>query len=391
MLEALNEGILSAIVFLLGGILAVLVGRWLRLPLLFTTFLYFWHSALGYFYSSYVLENGGDAFVYYQKARFEFVQADLGTDFVVWLTSFPTSLGFTYWPLAFLYNALGAAGLVFFYAALREVAGPSPTRLTRFLIPLCVLIPSLSFWTSGIGKDSIALLSVGLFLWSVMSLGRRQPGAVFGALIMFMVRPHIAILMVIAVAAGTLFVPRLERGVRLAMLALASAAAAFAVPLALLYAGTGRFASIGEYIGERQEQNLGGGSSIDITSMNPAFRLLSYLYRPLPTDASGVEQLAASLDNLFLIALTGVGLVAMSRAGFVRVIRAYGIPLLYGLACLLLLSQVTANLGLAMRQKWMLVPALMLVFVGAWTMLKEDAASADRKSQRWSGASGAMR
>ena len=28
---------------------------------------------------------------------------------------------------------------------------------------------------------------------------------------------------------------------------------------------------------------MGGGSSVDISAMNPAFRLSSYLYRPLPT------------------------------------------------------------------------------------------------------------
>ena len=113
--------------------------------------------------------------------------------------------------------------------------------------------------------------------------------------------------------------------------------------------------------------------------MNPASRLLSYLYRPLPNEAAGVAQLAASIDNLILVGLTLAALVAMYRAGMVKVFRHYSISLLYGTVSLVLLSQVTANLGLAARQKWMAVPALMLVLVGAWGMAAAEAASKRRQ------------
>ena len=136
---------------------------------------------------------------------------------------------------------------------------------------------------------------------------------------------------------------------------------------------------------------MGGGSSVDITAMNPAFRLLSYLYRPLPTEASGFGQLAESVDNVILIVLTVVGGIAIVRAGPVRVFRTYSIPILYGLACLGVLSQVTANLGLAARQKWMLVPALMLVIIGAWSAMQEKAAPDRTKNRRLSGAPQAVR
>jgi hypothetical protein len=56
-----------------------------------------------------------------------------------------------------------------------------------------------------------------------------------------------------------------------------------------------------------------------------------------------------------------------------------------------LLSQVTANLGLAARQKWMLVPALMLVIVGAWSTRKENAESDRTKFRHLGGAPQAVR
>ena len=58
MFDSGNQFVLSAIVVLLGGVLAVLIGRWLgrRSPVVVA--LYAWHTILGFFYSGYVLTYG---------------------------------------------------------------------------------------------------------------------------------------------------------------------------------------------------------------------------------------------------------------------------------------------------------------------------------------------
>jgi hypothetical protein len=390
--ESANNVAWSAIVLLLGASLCVVSARLIGMRPLTTALLYTWHTGWAIFYGSYVLANGGDAFSYFERARFDFVELSLGTQFIIWLTSFPAGLGLGYWPITFVYNTAGATGLVFFYAALRESSsGASHSRMAKILVLICTLLPSLSFWTSGIGKDSIAFLSVGMFVWAATAFGGRQLVATIAVLIMLPVRPHIAVLMVMSVGVGTLFVADLRATARFGMGAIATAAAVFVVPLALIYTGTARFSSISEFISDRQERNMGGGSSIDITGMNPVLRLFSYLYRPLPNEAAGFSQLAASLDNFMLILLTGIGIIAIVRGGFIRTFRTQSINLLYGLACLGLLSQVTANLGLAARQKWMLVPALMLVIIAAWSARKENAESDRAKFRRLSGAPQAVR
>ena len=380
MFESLNEFVLSAIVVLAGGAAVVLIGRWLGRRPLIVSLIYAWHTLLGFYYSNYVLTHGGDALGYFEKARFGFFQPNFGTEFIIWLTSVATGFGFTYWPVALLYNAAGAIGLVFFYAALEESVADTESVFAKVLVFICVFIPSLSFWTSGIGKDSLSLLSVGIFLWSIKAFSRRQVAAIVAVLIMLPIRPHVAAIMVLSVAAGTLFVTNLRATTKFGMGAISAAAAVFAVPLAVFYSGASRFLTLGEFISDRQEHNTAGGSSIDITGMNPVFRLLSYLFRPLPNEVSGFEQWAAAFDNLVLIALTGIGITAMVRAGVVRVFRNNSIEMIYGVALAALLSQVTANLGLAMRQKWMLVPALMVAFVSAWSMMRR--ASADRSAFR---------
>ena len=70
MFDSSNEFVLSAIVVLLGGVLTLLVGKWLGRPQPVVVLLYLWHTVLGFFYSSYVLTYGGDAWDYYQHAHF---------------------------------------------------------------------------------------------------------------------------------------------------------------------------------------------------------------------------------------------------------------------------------------------------------------------------------
>lgn len=382
---------MNLLVLVGGGVASAIIGRYLGIRPVISLVIYAWHTAFGLYYSNYVLVTGGDAFVYYQRARFDYVDPKPGTDFIVWITSFPVSLGFGYWPITLLYNLAGALGVLFFYRAIVETnVFASKSAFARILAILCVFIPSLSFWTSGLGKDALAFLSVGLFIWSTMKFESRQSAAIAAILIMLPVRPHIAVIMVVAIAIGTVLNSELRKTVRFGVAALATVGAVFAVPFALTYSRTSRFESIAAYIGDRQEQNTGGGSSIDITGMNPVARFLGYVYRPLPNEASGFQQLAASADNLLLVAFTLVGIVGIYRAGTLLMFRRYSIGILYALGCLGLLSQVTANLGLAVRQKWMALPALLLVVVAAWAA-KKDRSAINRNNWRPSGAPQAVR
>ena len=57
---------------------------------------------------------------------------------------------------------------IFFYAALEESRSVAKSQFSRALVLLCCLIPSLSFWTSGIGKDSLAFFPLDPVLANVV-------------------------------------------------------------------------------------------------------------------------------------------------------------------------------------------------------------------------------
>ena len=383
--ETVNGYVLSAVIMLLGGMVAAMFGNWLSIGRVTSVLLYCWHTVFAVAYYLLILSTGGDAIAYYQRAQIDAVSLKAGTDFVIWFTSFPVDWGFSFLATSLLYNVFGALGLLLLFASLKEETDTDDGHGIGALICIgLVLLPSLSFWSSTVGKDSIAFMAVTLFAWSSLHLQRRFAGVLIAVLIMFAVRPHMAVLMIMSVGAGALLQQRLGGAVRMGFGLAAAAAAAIVVPLAIIYVKVDQFTDVSAYVDTRQGQTNEGGSGIDIGGMNPIARVAGYLYRPLPNEAYGFAQLTSSAENIVLMILTAIAVVLIVRVGVLKVFREYSIMLLYSLGALIILSQVTGNLGIAARQKWMAIPALIIVCIGAWASTKRKASTGKRYRLRTS-------
>ena len=330
--------------------------------------LYFWHSFFCFVYLVYVIKNGGDALMYYRSGFNPEVSFSLGTSAVRFLSYICVQFfGLSFLGCSLLFSIFGFVGLVAFDAALREVTFYK-SKTIRFWATLIVFLPSVSFWSSGLGKDSVSFFSTGLALWAALDLRRRWRLLAISVLAMLLVRPHMAGMLVLGLASSYVF----QRGVSLTQRfligAVAVGASAMLVPLGLNYAGVGGQAEAGdliEYIESRQGENLSGGSSVDIASMNIFMKLFTYMFRPMFFDANGAAGLAASLDNIVILALFLIGGWSIVRLRMPVRFNDHNRVFLWvysGLAWLILAS-VTANLGIALRQKWMFVPMLAFLFI----------------------------
>lgn len=70
---------------------------------------------------------------------------------------------------------------------------------------MAVLLPSVSLWSSAIGKDVIAFLSINCALWASLNLRRRVGLMIFAIVSMLLVRPHMAGILVIALSIAMVF------------------------------------------------------------------------------------------------------------------------------------------------------------------------------------------
>lgn len=360
----------AAMMFLAGVRLSIFVSKKFNVSSKRSVFLYCWHTIWCLAYLWYSLNNIADSRSYYVDSLLYSGSALPGTAFVIWFTSIFTQYGGASYLGTFLtYNIFGAIGLIAFYASLRH-ATLNRGRLANRLALLIVLLPSVSFWSSAVGKDSISFMAASIAVWAALDLKGRKSVMMFALTAMLLVRPHMAGIMMIALLMSYVANIRSSLNIKslLGFVVFGTISVAI-IPYAVRYSGVGSldFISLVQFIDLRQTYNLSETAGIDLSSMSIPMQMFTYMFRPLPFEARSVFQLASSLDNVVLLALSFIALFALLKGRKVSAVADRKFLLCYALGSCFILAVTTANLGISVRQKWMFMPMLiflLLSFVG---------------------------
>lgn len=353
------------LLLILGGIVALTVQKSFRLSSRRVLLFYAWHTVWCLVYIWYSSNNISDAAGYYNASKSGVYSFAPGSQFVwSFTTIFVKHMGLSYLGAFLVFNIFGTIGLLAFDGSLR-VATANKARIWRQLATLIVLLPSASFWSSAIGKDAIAFMATGLALWASLDLGRRYRLMIFAVFAMFLVRPHIAGLMVFGLALSAMLQSKTSVFKKTFFVLASLGAAAVLAPFALQYAGIDdvSVAGVTEYMEEREGYNMEGGGAVDLSSMSVPMKIVTYLFRPFPHEARSIPQLAASADNIVLIFVFLVAMLNILRRGSLGRAELNYFALIYSAQALFVLAMTTANLGIAVRQKWMFVPMLLFFFM----------------------------
>lgn len=239
------------------------------------------------------------------------------------------------------------------------------SRQVRLLALIILLLPGLSFWSAAIGKDALTFFAACLAAWASMDLIRRYPGMILAVLVMLVARPHMAAILLIALSATTLISGRGSVMTRVFFLLAIFPTAVYLGIFALNYVGLRdgvNIEIIANFIEERQRLNTEGGLGIDIESMSVPVRVFTYLYRPLFFDGGALLGLVVSIESLILLTLS----MAAAYQWLIRresALPAYSwwFSVIFVLMSWFILGNTTANLGIAMRQKWMFMPMIIIL------------------------------
>jgi hypothetical protein len=311
-----------------------------------------------------------------------------GTDFMRYVTGFmyvviPARVlsGFL------VYAFLSFIGLIFFWRAYRVAI--STTNDIRYL-KWVVLLPSLLYWPSAIGKDAFMVLAAGVASYGAACLLSGRLAAAITALslgvaAMCYVRPHIA-LVVCAGLVVAIFVGRKKVGLGTTIVSIG-----FVLGLGLMvlqasssFFGISNFnqATIAKQLSDVSAQSSEGGSQFTpIIANNPIkfpLAAVTVLYRPLPIEAHSGQELATSIEGLVLIVLT---VKTWKRS--VHAIRTSRDHPYFAYAFVALLVFIFAfsgisNFGILARQRTVIEP-LLLVFL---TLPRKGAADPRRMQSR---------
>lgn len=315
----------------------------------------------------YAQSFGSDAQLYYYDTWQVYgYDSGLNTVFIINAVQFlRATLGGSFFDYFILFQALGFWGILFILRAFDdihiELGQPlfSPFYLILFL-------PGLHYWTSSVGKDGIMFFAAALCTWSAFRIQTRFAAFGAGVVIAVVVRPHIALLMLVALALTLLFARKTSLLMRVALSAVVLAGIASVAGLlegiiyGLNFSDADSMTAILESKSQVSEESGG-----DLSIMGASFpvKLFTLLFRPFFIDANGAFGYVASLENAVLMGVfaililrMGTGLAIARSAMFAR--------FAFFFFCLvtLLLALFNYNVGLGLRQKMMAMPALLVFF-----------------------------
>jgi hypothetical protein len=289
--------------------------------------------------------------------------------------------GSTFFATFLIFTALSFLGVYWFYRAF-EIGFPNGDR-KRYAL-LLFFWPTLVYWPSSLGKDACLVAAIGLATFGVARLLQHRRGGLtitaLGTLAAAMIRPHVAMIIVIALMAALLL--RRSRGDGVGRLT----AKVFAVGLLLvggsvLSSATAEFldlenlgiSSVNEALDTTViRTNQGGSAFTPVRATNPIMYPLSFvtvLYRPFPGEAgSDVDGLLASGAAAALLLLT---LVSFRRiTGAIRNLRSEPF-VMYAFSYMLVfvyVFSVIGNFGILDRQRTQLLPLLFVMLAAPRAM-----------------------
>lgn len=284
----------------------------------------------------------------------------------------------------FLVSAL--LGFLGSYAFLRSVHVALPGWNSRFYAVMIFFLPSFTFWTSALGKDSWMFLFLGgVAYFYARLLDRFAIAPLLGLALCVsaasLVRLHVGLVLIFAIGLAWLFQKKNLRGparflrpvaVGLLLLVFGFGLLKLASSTLVLHQVT-RFAAedVVEYLAKRREAlGEGAGTRIAVQLSEPTvtglvrflpYGMFTYLFRPLLFEAASPLLLLAALESslfLVLIATRWRRLVTAARGAWRNPYLVFCWTAFLGMTAVL---SIQSNFGLIIRQRTQVLPFLLML------------------------------
>lgn len=276
----------------------------------------------------------------------------------------------------FVFSCFSFWGLYLFHRAfVRAVPDGDHWRYAR----LVLLLPSLLFWPSSIGKEAWMCLGLGLVAYAGARLLTGGRGGLVllavGSLMLGMVRPHVAAIAGLAVAIAFL-VRRPAKGAsifapvkKLAVVLVLGIGLVYGVGQLEDFFGVDNFdrEAITSTLDEVARRTGQGGSQFvegPSTDLNPSRfpeAFVNVMFRPYPWQANNAQALVASLESVFLMGILVGGwrriaraVVSVLRQPYVLVSTIYTVLFVYGFSAF-------SNSGVLVRQRVQVLPFVLVL------------------------------
>jgi len=328
------------------------------------------HFMLTIAYIVYSASSRSDSVSYFNKAFYAddaMVFFYTGTKFIAFLAyPFVQILGLSYYAVMLVFSYFGYLAIVAFYLTAVENIKLEPVWNNLSPLELVFLLPNVHFWTSSLGKGSAITFGIGLFAFGLSRINRRIFIALIGAFLIYMIRPHILLAIVVAAMLGLLLTNGGLKGyIKWTLIVIATVLFIYVSGDVLKFTDTDSLdITSSSSLSHRTTELTKASSGIDINNYNFFYKMFTFWFRPLFFDGLGALGFLASFENLTCLFMAGA-IIRGAVKNWSNWNGLFRILLFVFLLGSFILSQVTGNLGIALRQKAQLMPFFFILYCKA--------------------------
>lgn len=341
----------------------------------FFNYIFFYHLFFGIIYFIYIFYDISDAkTIYYKSTVTSFsnfveiydsiIPIALGLNNSILVSKFFYSLfNLTLFSMTILYSLISLSGLLLMYNTVNKYYYQNNHKINQLYFCF-FFFPSIHFWQVSISKDAIVFFGISLFIYSLFNIRKYYIYFLISILLVFAFRPYIVPVFVFF-SFLLLFVDnKINLKVRILLLIIGLISFILLMLVALGYIGISLsnifdinelFKVVRTILTQAYENASRQDAGLDKISMSYYEHYFTYLFYPLDFLNTNLMIAAASIENLilFIYILFLVIIKDLKNINKVQIIF-----LLIFLVLVTVLAIRTSNLGISMRQKWMVIPFL---------------------------------
>jgi hypothetical protein len=296
-----------------------------------------------------------------------------GTNFI----RFVTGVVFAITPASemvgyFVFGFMSFVGMIFFWRAFR-LAFPQVDDLKY--LQVLVLLPSLAFWPSSIGKDAWMVMGAGIASYGVANILNNRTvvgwaSFIAGVYAVLWVRPHVGIALLVGLIVAELFRSRGSQGAGRAgisiVLIIVFGGIVMSTAAAFLGIENWNKASVNQELGDVGERTSEGRSEFTPTPVNSPVQFplgaFTVLMRPMPYETHSPQEMLSALENLTILVVLIISAPRLWAAMRRSRARPYLLYCLGAIIVFVVEYSSFSNFALIARQRTT-ITALFLVFL----------------------------
>lgn len=338
----------------------------IRKGFVFPVFLCIYHLLFAIVAWQYSLKNPGDAIRYWYPDKNWYSYFNIGPDIIKLINyAFSKVLHLPFWMGFILYSFIGYLAIFELYKFSKNYVFNSESGIKQLTLMAFFMLPNLHFWTSIIGKEAIVFLAI---TWIIIHHAKGKMFTlkyVFGWLILILIRPHVALFLLLAIGIDYIFRGKINQK-KLITLGVGSALCFILYIMTLSILNRNPFDIA--YILERNNASLlafkRAGSYVPMINYNFVERFFALNFRPLFWDAESFFGMVLSIENglILILFLSGI-YYGLKNYKTVKSDRFVRISLLFFIISSLFFIQRYSCLGIFVRTKIMYMPFVLIALI----------------------------